>query len=38
MKADKLNLKEEYSDRKKLLEVFLFWENFLYNGTDLNLF
>lgn len=38
MKADKLNLKEKYSDRKKLLEMFLFSENFLYNGTDLSWF
>lgn len=38
MKADKLNLKGKYSDRKKLLEMFLFWENLLYNGTDLNWF
>lgn len=38
MKADKLNLKEKYCDRKKLLAMFLFWENFLYNGTDLNWF
>lgn len=38
MKVDKLNLKEKYSDRKKLLEMFLFWENFLYNGSNLNWF
>lgn len=37
-KTDKVNLKEKYSDKKKLLEMFWFWENFLFNGSSLNSF
>lgn len=37
-KADKVNLKEKYSDKKKLLEMLSFWENFLSNGSSLNCF
>lgn len=38
MKADKLNLKEKYSDRRKLFETFLFCENFVYKDSILNWF
>lgn len=38
MKADKVNLKEKYSDKKKPLEMFWFWENFLLDGFSLNFF
>lgn len=37
-KADKVNLKENYSDKKKLLEMLWFWENFLSNGSNSNCF
>lgn len=36
-KTDKVDLKEKHSD-KKLLEMFWFWENFLFNGSSLNSF